>query len=239
MNVAGLEWPFFVKYSHARCLILLFLVPPLYDSDDNIFSYPPGKDTDIYKTCQIFQTSDNPWKDFLFTLLPPSNHSGPPPTCFDMTALLPPDATSLFDTPGDYNDGMMWDFQVCTDLVFILGFSDKSMFPPKQASYEFLFEHCLERFGVTPRPYQLVEKWNFGNLTDHSNILFTNGLQDIWSGGGILHNVSDTVLALTFPNGAHHSELTREGPTDRDTDDIKAGHDQIKAILRLWLDRIH
>jgi hypothetical protein len=53
--------------------------------------------------------------------------------------------------------------------------------------------------------------------------------------GGLQHNISDTLLALNFENGAHHSDLSGVGPSNRDTDDIKKGFVQIKNILEDWL----
>ena len=49
------------------------------------------------------------------------------------------------------------------------------------------------------------------------------------------NNISETLLALNFENGAHHSDLSGVGPSDRDTDDIKEGFVQIKNILEDWL----
>ena len=200
----------------------------------------------MYQTCQIFQNNSpmKAVKEFYFGLKPAlsdeeiSTATTDPPTCFDIQSQIVPGGKTLFDSGGDYNDGMAWDFQVCTDVVFILGFSNQSMLPPRHASYDDLTLRCRERFGVTPRPFQLVDKWDFANLQDRSYILFTNGVLDIWSGGSIMHNVSDTVLALNFPNGAHHSDLTHGGPTEYDSDDIKAGHVQIQNILEKWLDQI-
>ena len=203
-------------------------------------AYPPGNHTALYKTCQIFQTSQQPLKDFLFSLIPPANNGdNTVPTCFDLRTQIPKGGTTLDDTDGDYHDGMMWDWQTCTDLIFVMGFSPESMFPPKAASYEYLTQHCRNRFGVTPRPFQLVEQWQFDDLTRHSYILFTNGMQDLWSGGSVTQNISDTVLALNFPNGAHHSDLSHGGPSPTcDSPDLQAGFVQIQTILGTWLDEL-
>jgi hypothetical protein len=63
-------------------------------------------------------------------------------------------------------------------------------------------------------------------------------LQDGWSVGAVKTNLSDSLLALNFPNGAHHSDLSHLGPNPDDTDDIKAGYNSIAHILGKWLDEV-
>ena len=70
------------------------------------------------------------------------------------------------------------------------------------------------------------------------SILFTNGLNDGWSALSILEDLSDSLPVLNFPNGAHHSDLSHEGPSEQDTYDIKAGFVRIAEILASWLDEI-
>lgn len=136
----------------------------------------------------------------------------------------------------------MWDFQLCTKVVDPIGFSAKSMFPTRKWTYAALTDYCQGRYGkeVKPQPYALVDEMHFdhASLADASRILFTNGLQDMWSGGSYLENVNDSVLALNFENGAHHSDLSHVGPSEKDTDDIRLGFVQITNILAGWLDEI-
>jgi len=232
-------------------------------ADYNMGNYPPGPDTDMYKACQLFQNTNLSTVDTIDSFFQgmqaaeeaeekgcdlASVHCEDGPkvtlesfTCFDLNSQLPdPDdpSSTLEDTPGDYQDGKMWDFQTCTHLIFLNGFSAYSMFPPEEATLQHLAEHCHNRFGVTPHPYQLVDTWGIDNLTDASYILFANGLQDMWSGGSFLWNVSDTVLAINFENGAHHSDLSHQGPSDKDTPDIQNGFIEIASILEDWLEEI-
>ena len=137
--------------------------------------------------------------------------------------------------------GERWDFQTCTLLVEAIGFSSTSMFPEREWSMDWLVQHCQTRFQVTPEPRKLVDEWHFDDLvgsTNASHIIFTNGLNDGWSVGGILQNLSDTLLSINFENGAHHSDLSHVGPSDQDTPDIVAGFVTIRNILTTWLNEI-
>ena len=188
------------------------------------------------KICQAFQHGDKPLFRF-FKLLPflSESRKPSPPDCFDLRTTAGDSDAEIDDVNHDLT---VWDFQVCTDLSFIHGFSERSMFPAKPATYEAKRDYCRARYHVTPRPWELVDKWGFDDLSKASNILFTNGGQDIWSGGGITWNISETVVSLVFPNGVHHSDLSLEGPSDRDTDDIKYGYVQVKYFLGKWLNAI-
>ena len=53
-----------------------------------------------------------------------------------------------------------------------------------------------------------------------------------------MEDLSDTILALNFDNGAHHSDLSHVGPSDDDTDDIREGFVTITHVLERWLDEI-
>ena len=132
------------------------------------------------------------------------------------------------------------DWQTCTLLVEAIGFSSESMFPPRDWSLEWLQKHCESRFGVTPQPYNLVRRWKFDDVAKQNatRILFTNGLKDGWSVGGITQNISESLIALNFPNGAHHSDLSGRGPSENDSEDIKEGFRTIIQILGTWLEEI-
>lgn len=46
------------------------------------------------------------------------------------------------------------------------------------------------------------------------DVPFSNGLLDPWSSGGILRTVSNSVVSLIIPEGAHHLDLRAADPAD-------------------------
>ncbi|CAI9111212.1 OLC1v1011383C1 [Oldenlandia corymbosa var. corymbosa] len=82
-----------------------------------------------------------------------------------------------------------WDWQACTEMV--MPFASKngtSMFPVYEYNYTADEEYCLQAFNVKPRPMWISTEFgghDFKNAlrTFGSNIIFSNGLLDPWSGG--------------------------------------------------------
>ena len=222
----------------------LFMMVGYSFANDNMANYPPSPQTRLYKSCEMFLDTNKTASDRLKTFLV-ARLGGPSSECFSMTHQLPtgPNATI---TGGDWSgdgtgaDGESWDFQTCTLLVEKIGFSKDSMFPARNWTLEWMTDHCQSRFGVTPRPTELVDKWKFNDLVkmNASRILFTNGLNDGWSVGAVKTNLSESLLALNFENGAHHSDLNPVGPMDNDTDDIRQGYKDIQNILSKWLKEV-
>jgi hypothetical protein len=79
------------------------------------------------------------------------------------------------------------------------------MFLAREWTIEWMNEHCISRFGSSPRPYELTELWGLSTqrlASITSRVVFTSGLIDGWSAGGVLVNLSDTLIAFSAPNGA-------------------------------------
>lgn len=66
--------------------------------------------------------------------------------------------------------------------------------------------------------------------------MFTNGLNDGWSVGGVLRDLAPErgIISINLPNGAHHSDLNPPAP-DRDTPDITAARSRIMGLVGDWL----
>jgi hypothetical protein len=211
-------------------------------------NYPPTPSTSLARACSAIQASvaTDPWaalSGFLTSFSAPSPLAGSAP-CYNLSAQLPSGAAATISS-GDWSGvgtgqgGSSWDFETCTFLVEAIGVNNVSdMFPARAWSLEWLTSHCQARFGLTPQPRTLPELWGFDpqqlpRVT--SRIVFTNGLNDGWSAGGIRSNLSDSLLAFNAPNGAHHSDLSHSWPSSADTPDIVSMRESVFQVLSGWL----
>jgi hypothetical protein len=165
-------------------------------------------------------------------------------TCYNMSNQLPSGHDATISS-GDWSgvgtgtDGSSWDFETCTFLVEAIGTNGVTdMFFPRAWSMEWLTAHCKRRFNVTPQPRALPDLWGFDEemlprVT--SRIIFTNGLNDGWSVGGFMRNLSESLLVFNMPNGAHHSDLSHNWPSDADTQDVRDTREAIAAQLEEWI----
>ena len=169
-------------------------------------------------------------------------HSAPG-GCFNLSTQLPAGKAGTI-TSGDWSgvgtgsDGRSWDFETCTFLAEQIGTNGMTdMFPARNWTFDWLGRHCQRRFGVSPQPHELDELWGFGDIasTGVTNIIFTNGLNDGWSAGGITQDLAPTLPALNMPNGAHHSDLSHNPPGPMDTPDVTAARAKAASILTQWL----
>lgn len=44
--------------------------------------------------------------------------------------------------------------------------------------------------------------------------MFSNGLQDPWSGGGVLRSPNRDIIVIIIPEAAHHLDLRSANPQD-------------------------
>ncbi len=115
-----------------------------------------------------------------------------------------------------YNNGASWEFQTCTNLIFLAGTGNKSMFPKHVALYGKLAKDCHNWFGPDigkPQPMELNDMWHSFTPgpafvgTGVTRVLFTNGMHDMWSGGSYLKGLSNSILVIKIINATHHNNL--------------------------------
>lgn len=65
------------------------------------------------------------------------------------------------------------------------------------------------------------------------HVYFSNGLLDPWSAGGVKTTLSETLVAIVIPEGAHHLDLRASNPSDPHSV-IVARHAE-KEIVQQWI----
>jgi len=129
----------------------------------------------------------------------------------------------------------MWDYQACTEMVMPMcsdGVND--MFQASSWNYTEYAEGCQTRWGVTPRQHMAEVMYGLKKLQGASNIVFSNGLLDPWSSGGILKNINPSVVALLIPEGAHHLDL--RGHNIADPQSVFIVRKVEKEHIAKWID---
>ncbi|XP_076950931.1 uncharacterized protein LOC143624066 [Bidens hawaiensis] len=148
--------------------------------------------------------------------------------------------SKCFDLDDDPHGMGGWDWQACTEMIMPMSSDkDSSMFPEWTYNYTSYAEECVNEFGVKPRPTWITTEFGGHDYKDvfkkfGSNIIFSNGRLDPWSGGGVVENISDSIVALVTEEGAHHLDL-RAARTD-DPDWLVAQRESEVKIIKGWID---
>ncbi|XP_042017963.1 lysosomal Pro-X carboxypeptidase-like isoform X3 [Salvia splendens] len=144
-----------------------------------------------------------------------------------------------FDLDDDPHGMDGWNWQACTEMVMPMATSKYSMFPEYSYNYTSYEEWCLGDYHVKPRPNWITTEFG-GHGFKHalktfgSNIIFSNGLLDPWSGGSVLEDISESIVAIFTKEGAHHLDLRPSTAEDPDWL-VEQRATEIK-IIRSWLD---
>ncbi|XP_044297925.1 lysosomal Pro-X carboxypeptidase isoform X2 [Varanus komodoensis] len=127
-----------------------------------------------------------------------------------------------------------WYYQACTEMVMPMcsdGIND--MFEPQKWDFHAYSEECFKVWGVRPRPSWIPTLYGGKNISTHSNIIFSNGGLDPWSGGGVTQNITSSLITITIPEGAHHLDLRSNTPYDP-ASVLQARLLEVR-YMRLWL----
>ncbi|XP_020676664.1 lysosomal Pro-X carboxypeptidase [Dendrobium catenatum] len=148
-------------------------------------------------------------------------------------------SVDCFDLEDDPHGMSGWDWQACTEMVMPLSSrKESSMFPPYEFDYPAFADECIQSYGVRPRPTWVTTEFGGHDISTvlkkfGSNIIFSNGLLDPWSGGGVLQNISHSIIALVTKLGAHHIDL-RSSTTDDPKWLVELRETEIK-LIKGWI----
>jgi len=132
-----------------------------------------------------------------------------------------------------------WDVQTCNDVPMLLGDDPAtSAFGWKTYDKYSWDANCRSKYNLTPQ-YDWVFKY-FGGINPgadfdaSSNIIFSNGKLDPWSGGGVLTNVTNNNIALIVEDGAHHYDLRL--PNEADTPSVQEVRQTEFHYIKRWIE---
>ncbi|OQR76200.1 lysosomal Pro-X carboxypeptidase-like [Tropilaelaps mercedesae] len=108
-----------------------------------------------------------------------------------------------------------WRIQSCNEMVMPMcatGTSD--MFYEYMWNFTDVRTKCEKKYLMTPESYKA--QWMFGgaDISSASNIIFSNGDIDPWSGGGVLESPNPSIPTVVIAGGAHHYDLRPAHPYD-------------------------
>ncbi|CAH2072127.1 unnamed protein product [Thlaspi arvense] len=129
----------------------------------------------------------------------------------------------LFARPS--NDSIAWNWQACkfwgcSEMVLAVGHDQQdTMFQTAPFNMTSFVDDCRSHYGVIPRPHWITTYFGFQDVKlilrrFGSNIIFSNGLSDPYSVGGVLEDVSDTVVAIKTVNGTHCQDISLKSKED-------------------------
>ena len=133
------------------------------------------------------------------------------------------------------DDGRLWGYQYCTEM-FMPMWKDgvRDMFYAQPWDTETAAAACVAEWGVTPRLTWADTEFGGRRIATASNIVWTNGGFDPWSGGGVLADVAASAVALIIPEGGHHLDLMFAN--DADPPSVRRVRDTQRAHIARWIE---
>ncbi|PNT18763.1 hypothetical protein POPTR_009G002200v4 [Populus trichocarpa] len=135
-----------------------------------------------------------------------------------------------------------WRWQTCSEMVMPIGYGNDSMFPPDPFDLKAYIEDCKSLYDVTPRFHWVTTYYGGHSIRlilqrFASNIIFSNGLRDPYSSGGVLENISDTVVAVKTVNGSHCLDILFAKETDPEW--LVAQRKTEIKIIKEWINKYY
>ncbi|XP_028397868.1 lysosomal Pro-X carboxypeptidase-like isoform X2 [Dendronephthya gigantea] len=127
-----------------------------------------------------------------------------------------------------------WSFQACTEMVMPLCADGKDdMFYPFKWDFSAYAKGCDQWWGVMPRQFWAEVQYGGRKISSHSNIVFSNGDLDPWSGGGVTKSISESLVAVMIKGGAHHLDLRHKNKDDPQS--VIDARNLEKKYMKKWI----
>ncbi|XP_059157190.1 lysosomal Pro-X carboxypeptidase-like isoform X2 [Physella acuta] len=126
-----------------------------------------------------------------------------------------------------------WQYQRCTEMVMPICSNGTNMFCNIPWDLQQVSDNCYSQFKVRPRENWVALEYWAKELKTATNIIFSNGLYDPWSSGGVMQTLSDSLIAIQIPEGGHHLDLRGKHPLD--TRAVINARLEETNIIRNWL----
>ncbi|XP_057997528.1 uncharacterized protein LOC110673331 [Hevea brasiliensis] len=144
--------------------------------------------------------------------------------------------------PNVFESSPGWSWQTCSELVVPMGIGNDTMFPPHPSNLSRYLQSCKVTYGVLPRPHWVTTYYGGPNIKlilqrFGSNIIFSNGLRDPYSIGGVLENISDTIVAVHTNNGSHCLDILKAETTDPEW--LIAQREVEITIIEEWINKYY
>ncbi|VDM84357.1 unnamed protein product [Strongylus vulgaris] len=140
---------------------------------------------------------------------------------------------------------MGWPWQSCTEMVMPLcgsGWPNDFFWKDCPFTIEGAAQNCKTWFQKAGfdrsmlRPHWASQ--NYGTaFPSASNIVFSNGFLDPWSGGGwsLKPKIEGSLVSIILKEGAHHYDLRGAHPDD--TEEVKEVRQMEKAHIKKWIQK--
>ncbi|EDW77547.1 uncharacterized protein Dwil_GK24560 [Drosophila willistoni] len=135
-------------------------------------------------------------------------------------------------------DDSGWNIQSCNQMVMpFCSNSSDTMYRTSTWDFKEVSENCVRDYHLTPKPNDIILRYGGRDLSSISNIIFSNGLLDPWSGGGVLQAPNDRVHVIIIPEGAHHLDLRKSEPADPPS--VIDARQKEATIIASWIEEFY
>lgn len=128
----------------------------------------------------------------------------------------------------------MWNIQSCSEIVMPFctnGVTD--MFEPSAWNFTAFAESCYKTYKTIPNEKFIEKQYGGKDLRFASNIIFSNGMLDPWSAGGVTEKVSSNTLVINLDGAAHHLDL--RAANENDPQSVINARKLYISVFRRWI----